>query len=100
MRFAELARVSDQVAGTSRRGEKTRLLADLLRALTAEEAVVAAGLLTGRPRQGRIGVGWSALSKLDAPSADTPSLEIVEIDRWLSDLAVESGAGSVARRRD
>jgi DNA ligase 1 len=100
MRFAELARVSDQVAGTSRRGEKTTLLADVLRALKPEEAVVAVGVLTGRPRQGRIGVGWSALSKLDAPPADEPSLEVLDVDRWLTDLAVESGAGSVARRRD
>jgi DNA ligase-1 len=100
MRFAELALVSDQVAGTSRRGEKTALLANLLRSLAPEESAVAVGLLTGRPRQGRIGVGWSALSKLDAPPADEPSLEVLEIDRWLSELAVESGAGSVARRRE
>jgi DNA ligase-1 len=100
MRFVELARVSEQVAATSRRGEKTALLASVLRASTPEEAVVAVGVLTGRPRQGRIGVGWSALSKLDVPPADEPSLDVLEIDRWLSDLATESGAGSVARRRD
>ena len=56
-----------------------------------EEAAVAVGLLTGQPRQGRIGVGWSALSKLDVPDADEPSLEVLEVDRWLSDLAAESG---------
>src|SRR5262245_58168472 len=100
MRFVELARVSEQVADTSRRGEETALLAGLLRSLTPDEAVVAVGVLTGRPRQGRIGVGWSALSKLDAPPADEPSLDVLDIDRWLSELAVESGAGSVARRRD
>src|SRR5262245_26576939 len=100
MRFVELARVSEQVADTSRRGEKTALLAGLLRSLTPEEAVVAVGVLTGRPRQGRIGVGWSALSKLDAAPAEEPSLDVLEIDRWLNDLAVESGAGSVGRRRD
>ena len=57
-------------------------------------------MLTGQPRQGRIGVGWSALSKLDVGDADEPTLEVLEIDRWLSDLAAESGPGSTARRRE
>ena len=65
MRFVELATVSERVAATTKRGEKTSLLAGLLRSLSPDEAAVAVGLLTGRPRQGRIGVGWSALSKVD-----------------------------------
>ena len=65
MRFVELATVSEHVAATTKRGEKTSLLAGLLRSMTPDEAAVAVGLLTGQPRQGRIGVGWSTLSKLD-----------------------------------
>jgi DNA ligase-1 len=98
MRFVELAGVSERVAATSRRGAKTALLAGLLQSMAPDEAAVAVGLLTGQPRQGRIGVGWSALSKLDAPPADEPSLEVLEVDRWLGDLATVSGHGSVARR--
>ncbi len=100
MRFVDLATVSEHVAATTKRGEKTSLLAALLRSLTPDEAAVAVGLLTGQPRQGRIGVGWSSLSKLDVSDANEPSLEVLEIDRWLSDLAAETGPGSTARRRE
>ena len=100
MRFVELAAVSENVAATAKRGEKTSLLAALLRSMTAEEAAVSVGLLTGQPRQGRIGVGWSALSKLDVADADEPSLEVLEVDRWLSDLAAQAGPGSTGRRNE
>jgi ATP-dependent DNA ligase I len=100
MRFAELAGASERVAATSKRGEKTALLAGLLRSATPDEAAVAVGLLVGQPRQGRIGVGWSTLSKLDAAAAAEPSLEVEEVDRWLGDLAAVSGPGSTARRRE
>ena len=100
MRFVELASVSEHVAATAKRGEKTTLLAGVLRSMSADEAAVAVGLLTGQPRQGRIGVGWAALSKLDVADASEPSLDILEVDRWLSDLAAESGPGSAARRGD
>ena len=100
MRFVELATVSEHVAATAKRGEKTALLAGVLRSMTADEAAIAVGLLTGQPRQGRTGVGWSTLTKLDTADADEPTLEILEIDRWLSDLAAESGPGSTTRRHD
>ena len=99
MRFVELATVSEQLVATSKRSEKAALLASLLRSLTPDEVVVATGMLTGVPRQGRIGVGWSALSKLGAVSADEPTLEIMQVDRWLTDLASVSGAGSTATRQ-
>jgi DNA ligase-1 len=99
-RFVDLAVTSERVAATSKRGEKTQLLAELLRSLAPEETAIAVGLLTGQPRQGRIGVGWSALSKLDTPAAAEPSLGVTEIDRWLTQLAGVSGAGSVRARRE
>ena len=99
MRFVELAAASERLAATSKRSEKAAILATLLRALTPEEVAVAVGLLTGWPRQGRIGVGWSTLSKLDAGPADEPTLEVMEVDRWLTDLASVSGPGSTARRQ-
>ncbi len=99
MRFVELATLSEQLAATSKRGEKSALLAGLLRSLTPDEAAVAVGMLTGAPHQGRIGVGWSTLSKLDAVPANEPTLEILAIDRWLTDLALVSGAGSTATRQ-
>jgi hypothetical protein len=45
-RWSELA---ERLAATTRTSEKTALLADYLRTLTAEELPIAAVFLTGRP---------------------------------------------------
>ena len=81
MRFVELATASERLAATSKRSEKSAILADLLQAMSPDEVAVAVGMLTGWPRQGRIGVGWSTLSKLDAGAADEPTLDILGVDR-------------------
>jgi DNA ligase-1 len=99
MRFVELATASERLAATSKRSEKSAILAGLLNAMSPDEVAVAVGVLTGWPRQGRIGVGWSTLSKLEAGPADAPTLEVMEIDRWLTELASVSGTGSTARRQ-
>ncbi|WP_116996250.1 ATP-dependent DNA ligase [Desertimonas flava] len=99
MLFAELAAASEAVAAASARSAKTTAIADVLRRLSPDEVPVAVGILTGQPRQGRIGVGWSTLSKLGAVPADEATLEILEIDRWLDTLAGTAGAGSVATRQ-
>ena len=98
MLFEVLAVVSERVAATSKRNEKRALLAGVLRTLTPAEVIVAVGVLTGQPRQGRIGVGWRSLTRVDVAPAATPSLEILEVDRWLDELAATAGAGSVAAR--
>ena len=99
MLFVALAEVSERVAATSKRTDKRELLAATLRTLTPAEVVVAVGVLTGEPRQGRIGVGWRSLSRVEGDPASTPSLEILEVDRWLDQLAATTGAGSVAARQ-
>ena len=62
------------------------MLAEVLRAGTSEEAAVTVGVLTGEPRQGRIGVGWATLSQLDADPAADATLEVLEVDRWFDEL--------------
>ena len=99
MRFAELAAVSDALAATSKRGQKAALLVELLRRLAPDEVAVAVGVLTGAPRQGRIGIGWATLRDVQVEPAVQPSLEILEVDRALDQLAGMSGAGVNASRR-
>jgi DNA ligase-1 len=99
MRFVELAAASERLAATTKRSEKSAILAGLLKAMSPDEVGVAVGMLTGWPRQGRIGVGWSTLSKLDAGPADDPTLDILDVDRGLSELAAVSGPGSTATRQ-
>jgi DNA ligase-1 len=99
--LAEVVRTSDAVASTPSRSAKVLSLADLLRRLARDEVEPAVAFLTGRPRQGKIGVGWASLRATDhgpSPAAE-PSIEILELDRVVSDLQVLAGPGSVGRRR-
>ena len=99
MRFVELAAVSRRLAATSKRSEKAALLAAVLRRLGADEIGVAVGVLTGVPRQGRIGVGWATLRDARVEPADEPSLTVLDVDAALDRLAGMGGAGVVAARR-
>jgi DNA ligase-1 len=98
--LATVAETSRQVATTSARSAKTRLIADCLRTMNAEELELAVSYLSGEIRQGRIGVGPSALSACITSAAAESSLELIEVDRLLGELATIRGAGSGARRAD
>jgi DNA ligase-1 len=95
--FAEVVATSEKVAGTSSRTAKVELLADLLRRLAPDEVAVSVGFLTGRARQGRIGVGWASLGGERAPAA-SPSLSIGDVDAAITALAALTGPGSVGAR--
>ncbi len=75
--FASVVATSRQVAETSARSVKTRLLADCLRTMNAEELEIAVLYLSGEIRQGRIGIGPSALRACAAIAASTPSLHLM-----------------------
>jgi DNA ligase-1 len=94
MLLAELVAVSEAVSSTRARSKKTALLADILGRLTPAEAPVAVSYLTGRPRQDRLGVGYATVYGIEAPAANTPSLEVLEVDTVLEDIADTSGPGS------
>ncbi len=96
--LAHVVTTSRQVAATSSRSAKIRLLAELLRKLGTEELEITVLFLSGDTRQGRIGIGYSTLSTCVKQAAPDPSLEIIEVDRILEDLAATRGPGSGARR--
>ena len=98
--LAEVVAASGQVAETSSRSQKIAILAELLRRLDAEEVPVAVGFLSGVPRQGRVGVGYSTVSGIEPGRADEASLTVGELDRAISDIKVAIGPGSAARRRE
>ena len=100
MLFAEVAATSAAVAATTKRTEKIAELASLLRAADADEVGPLVGFLTGRVRQGRIGVGWASLRDIhELAPAEQPTLTVGEIDTALDRLAATSGPGSQAQRR-
>jgi DNA ligase-1 len=99
-RFAEVAATSAAVGATRSRTAKVAALAELLGRLGPDEVVPVVAMLSGTVRQGRIGVGWATVAKLDvAPLDGDPVLEIVEVDAALDALAGASGPGSVGTRR-
>jgi len=98
--FAAVVDISRRVAETSRRLEKTDLLATLLRQLDAEEVEIVVAWLSGYTRQGRIGIGWATLRGASSDPAEAAALSVHELDHALTDLAAVEGAGSERRRRD
>ncbi len=100
--LARLVDVSQRVAATSGRLAKVRELAEVLRALAAEEVETAVAYLSGDVPQGRIGLGYAQLRDATAaasPAAE-PSLDIGDVDRRLAAFAQIRGAGSASRRAD
>src|SRR5215471_18414801 len=100
MLLAAVVETSQRVTGTSRRLEKTSLLADLLRRLDAEEVEIVVAFLSGYTRQGRKGIGYATLRASESTPAETATLEIHAVDRALGELAAVQGSGSERRRRD
>src|SRR5262245_16403249 len=69
MLLATLVETSGQVASTPGRLEKVSRIADLLRQAAPGEIEPVIAFLSGRLRQGRIGLGWASF---DAASKDVP----------------------------
>ena len=98
--LAAVAETSRQVATTSARSAKIRLIAECLRAMNPGELELAVLFLSGEIRQGRIGIGPAALSACVNAVAAEPRLEIIEVDQLLQDLSAIRGSGSAARRTE
>ena len=98
MLLATVVETSRRVAETSKRLEKIDLLARLLRQLNTQEIEVVVAFLTGRTRQGRIGVGYGALRDSKTSPAAQPSLEVSEVDRIFETIAATQGGGSQRQR--
>lgn len=98
MLLDELVKTAEAVAATRSRLAKVEALAGLLRRLEPAEIPTAVGLLTARPRQGRVGVGWRGLAAVKGEPAAEPSLTVGDLDAALDRLLVTAGAGSAAER--
>ncbi|MBV9610924.1 MAG: ATP-dependent DNA ligase [Acidobacteriaceae bacterium] len=96
----QLVETSQRIASTTKRLEKTDLLASLLKQLQGNEVEVAVAYLSGTARQGRVGIGSAALRNARDVAAEQPSLEILDVDRTLNEIAAVQGPGSEGRRRE
>jgi DNA ligase-1 len=99
VQLCELVAVSEAVGATRGRLEKIAHLASLLERTPPDEVEIAAAFLTGTMRQGRIGIGYAAISEArDVPAATAPQLSLGEVDRVFEGLAALSGTGSATER--
>jgi DNA ligase-1 len=97
--LSEVVSASKEVAETSSRSHKVAILADLLRRLDPDEIPIAVGFLSGVPRQGRVGVGYSTIYGLEHARAAEPKLAVGDLDRAIVSVSQATGAGSTARRK-
>jgi DNA ligase 1 len=98
--LADVVAASAEVTSTSSRSRKVAILADLLRTLDAGEVPIAVGLLSGVPRQGRVGVGYSTIYGIEQRPAAEPSLTVDDLDRAIAAVQAATGPGSAGRRKE
>ena len=99
MLLADVVATSDSVTSTRARSTKVAALADLLGRLAPDEIEAVVGFLIGEPRQGRIGVGWATVFRLEVTPAAVPTLTIADVDRALDQIQTTTGSGSAASRQ-
>jgi DNA ligase 1 len=97
--LADVVAASRSVTETSARSEKVAILAELLGRLDASEVPVAVGFLAGAPRQGRVGVGYSTIYRIEVQPAAEASLTVADLDRAIDDVRKTTGSGSAASRK-
>ncbi len=100
MKLTELVETSRAVRATrSRLAKVEALTACLERAARADALRVSVCFLSGRIRQGRIGIGPAALRQArPARAAGEPGLGVAEVDAVFEALPAIRGPGSAARR--
>ena len=99
MLFEDLASASVDVAATTKRGEKTARLAEVLRRLDEHEIEAAVAFLTATTPLGRIGVGWATLAEVRVSPADAATLTVADVDASFRRLQEMSGSGVGDRRQ-
>jgi ATP-dependent DNA ligase I len=97
--LGEVVAASNEVGATSSRSRKVAILAELLRKLEPAEIPISVGFLSGVPRQGRVGVGYSTIYGIDHTGASEPSLTAGDLDHAITEIQSATGTGSAAKRR-
>ena len=97
--LVDVATASSEVADTSSRSRKVAILAELLRRLDVDEIPIAVGFLSGVPRQGRVGIGYSTIYRVEHARAVEPTLTVGDLDRAIVAVSEATGAGSAGRRK-
>jgi DNA ligase-1 len=101
IKFAEAA---EQIAGTTKKLEKTRIVAEYLKSRSLEEASVSALFFSGRPfpvwEETTLQVGGSLLWRIVAEISGKPEAELTASYRQLGDLGAVAGAVLADRQEE
>lgn len=98
MHLHDVVEVSEAVAATRSRREKTERIAELLSRAGAADIPPAVAFLSGRPTQRALGIGWAGVDRA-VPQAPAPVLTLSEVDARLGEIAACAGPGAAADRR-
>jgi DNA ligase-1 len=99
MELKRLVESVNSVRSTSKKTEKTQLLANLLKQAQGNDIELVAHYLVGTLPQGKIGIGWRIIEQAskDLRLADS-GLALHQIDEVLDTIAAGQGAGSTSRK--
>ena len=98
--LSAVVEASDRVAEASGRLDKRRVIAELLAGTDPDLLPTVVGLISGSPRQGRVGIGWASVADVDVPPADRRTLSVREVDDFLDAFPGISGETSQSRRQE
>jgi DNA ligase-1 len=100
----KLAEAAERIAATTKKLEKTAILADYLKACTPEEASVSAVFLSGRPfpawEESTLQVGGTVLWRIVAELSGKSEVELTAAYRQRGDLGAVAGGVIPDRPRD
>jgi ATP-dependent DNA ligase I len=109
MLLSEVVATSQRVASTRSRSKKVAAMAELFRSAALEGAAgLVVAIMTGEPRQGKIGVGWATLfgehrgpaaAAVERTAAAEATLTVAELDAAFTEVAATGGSGSAAARQ-
>jgi ATP-dependent DNA ligase I len=100
VKFAVVAETSRRVAETRGRRDKIALLARLLADTPPDEIEITAAYLSGAVRQDKLGLGWATIQRAQpGMAAESPSVEVVEVNARLEGIARASGKGSAQTKQ-
>jgi DNA ligase-1 len=94
MTLTDVVEAAATAASTGSRLAKVAAFAELFRRLDPDELPTAIGLLLGKPRQGRTGVGWRTLEDVRPDPATAATLRLDDVDAALDELAAAVGSGT------
>jgi DNA ligase 1 len=81
MLLAQVVETSRRIGATSKRRSKIDVLSTLLLQTHGDDIEIAVAFLSGRTRQGKIGVGYGTLGNTPGNPAAAAQLDLAEVDR-------------------